>query len=223
MEVLSNIVNKMGVWTWINLLIAALVANSCEGEGASFYYPQTRRETFGKGLRYKHLSGGSTDTLEDQIKIGRDFLLMKLDLDPSDLEISRHFQDHLGIVHVYASHIVDGLPVSNHRAQVHLKNGKITSFSSSFQGGDHPQLERRDNGQELDLDSAIEIAQKSYGIPALRDFAKTGWIENSNQRLVKVSFIQLKAFLKWIEVAVDMKNGVSVSFSQGGTALSSFR
>lgn len=31
---------------------------------------------------------------------------------------------------------VDGLEISNHRAQVHLKNGHITSYSTSFDGLD---------------------------------------------------------------------------------------
>lgn len=200
----------MRLVTCVKVLIA--LVSGCEvarsAESSAFYYPQTRQETYGKGLRTKHLTGGSTTTLKGQIEIGKEFLLRKLGLDASSLEISHSFQDHRGIVHVYASRLIDGIPVSNHRAQVHLKNGKITSYSASFQEIDQLQLERREVSEELDLKSAIAIVEKKYGIPSLPDFSKTGWIEDPNQQLVKVFFIQLKAPGTWMEVAVDVKDGV---------------
>ncbi|KAH9264447.1 hypothetical protein BASA83_012090 [Batrachochytrium salamandrivorans] len=40
--------------------------------------------------------------------------------------------DTAGVTHVYGSHMVNDVRIANHQAAAHVKNGQVTSFSSSF-------------------------------------------------------------------------------------------
>ncbi|KAH9250692.1 hypothetical protein BASA81_011475 [Batrachochytrium salamandrivorans] len=50
----------------------------------------------------------------------------------NDFKVFNSFTDAAGVTHVYGAHMVNGARISNHQASAHVKNGEVTSFSSSF-------------------------------------------------------------------------------------------
>ena len=85
-----------------------------------FYYPTVIHETYGHGKKTHHLTPSNVDDLDSNVKLGMQFMLEKLSLAEPDLIVSRSFQDHRGIVHVYASHVKRGLEVCQRAHQVSI-------------------------------------------------------------------------------------------------------
>ncbi|KAH6562137.1 hypothetical protein BASA62_009375 [Batrachochytrium salamandrivorans] len=74
---------------------------------------------------------------EDEVKTATDYISNKLNLGADDFKVFNSFTDAAGVTHVYGAHMVNGARISNHQASAHVKNGEVTSFSSSFGTAQH--------------------------------------------------------------------------------------
>ncbi|KAJ1340905.1 hypothetical protein BSLG_010755 [Batrachochytrium salamandrivorans] len=84
-------------------------------------------------------SGAASSSLskEDEVKTATDYISKKLNLGANDFKVFNSFTDAAGVTHVYGAHMVNGARISNHQASAHVKNGEVTSFSSSFGTAQH--------------------------------------------------------------------------------------
>ncbi|KAH6573813.1 hypothetical protein BASA62_002745 [Batrachochytrium salamandrivorans] len=55
-----------------------------------------------------------------------------LNLGADDFKVFDSYTDAAGVTHVYGAHMLNGARIANHQAAAHVKNGQVTSFSSSF-------------------------------------------------------------------------------------------
>ncbi|KAH9276108.1 hypothetical protein BASA83_001381 [Batrachochytrium salamandrivorans] len=85
-------------------------------------------------MRTHPYSGAASLSLskEDEVKTATDYISNKLNLGADDFKVFNSFTDAAGVTHVYGAHMVNGARISNHQASAHVKNGEVTSFSSSF-------------------------------------------------------------------------------------------
>ncbi|KAH6584478.1 hypothetical protein BASA61_007435 [Batrachochytrium salamandrivorans] len=102
-----------------------------------FYFP----ESFYEDIPHSGDSP-SPSSEEDDAKTATDFIFNRLNLGENDFKVSNSYTDSFGIGHVYGTHMVNGVGVANHQAAAHVKNGKVTFFSSSF--GTDQHLTKRD-------------------------------------------------------------------------------
>ncbi|KAH6593676.1 hypothetical protein BASA61_004225 [Batrachochytrium salamandrivorans] len=79
---------------------------------------------------------------KDDVKTATDYISNKLSLGADDFKVFDSYTDSAGITHVYGAHMVNGARIANHQASAHVKNGEVTSFSSSFGTSQH--LAKRD-------------------------------------------------------------------------------
>lgn len=89
-----------------------------------------------------------------------DAISRELNVPRLDLNVSSSYRDSFGIDHIFVNHLINRVPITNHNAAVHLKNGRVISFSSSFSGNpaDWPKPI-----PVITLDDAVAIAERKYG------------------------------------------------------------
>ncbi|KAH9262777.1 hypothetical protein BASA83_013748 [Batrachochytrium salamandrivorans] len=126
-------------------------------------------------------SGDAPSSLskEDGVKTATDFISNRLSLGENDFKVVNSYTDPFGITHVYGTHMLNDVSISNHQAAAHVKNGQVTSFSTSF--GTDQHLAKRDlavSEPKATLsfeqsDGKIVYAYKFQ----LRDNPVTRWIE----------------------------------------------
>ncbi|KAH6559858.1 hypothetical protein BASA60_000423 [Batrachochytrium salamandrivorans] len=74
---------------------------------------------------------------ENDVKTATDYISKKLKLGADDFKVYNSFTDPSGVTHVYGAHMTNGFRIANHQASIHVKNGQVTSFSSSFGTAQH--------------------------------------------------------------------------------------
>ena len=196
------------------LVIAALLAavhavptpQLLDTNNLPFYYPESTVVTRPPA----HAFANPSET--DIGKLAIQTLMRELHATKQDLRIQRQFTDDSKVTHVYVARLVDGIPVANHNAAVHIKNGHVSSFSSSFTNlqSQHSSLINAAKTEIL-LPEAVSIAQAALGAPKDSTQATIAFLQTANG-YVKVHEFQLRddSLNLWYHVSVDCGSGAIV-------------
>ncbi|KAH6586741.1 hypothetical protein BASA50_000338 [Batrachochytrium salamandrivorans] len=185
--------------------VASLDPSSTE---LPFYFPESVYESI------PHSGAISLPSSEeDNIKTATDFISTRLNLGENDFKVVNSYTDPFGITHVYGTHMINGVGVSNHQAAAHVKNGQVTSFSTSF--GTDQHFAKGDfivSAAEATVDfaKASDIASAQLNIPVYSDFEYTlEYVEQPDGKIVYAYKFQLRnsPVTKWVEVWCDAATG----------------
>ncbi|KAH9253081.1 hypothetical protein BASA81_008988 [Batrachochytrium salamandrivorans] len=92
----------------------------------SFYFPESVYESI------PHSGAPPSPSSEkDDAKTATDYISTRLNLGTDDFKVSNSYTDPFGITHVYGTHMVNGVGVSNHQAAAH-SDGKVV-YTYKFQ------------------------------------------------------------------------------------------
>ncbi|KAH6562812.1 hypothetical protein BASA60_010987 [Batrachochytrium salamandrivorans] len=150
---------------------------------------------------------------EDEVKTATDYISNKLNLGADDFKVFNSFTDAAGVTHVYGAHMVNGARISNHQASAHVKNGEVTSFSSSFGTAQH--LAKRDLAVSeakatVDFEKASATASAQLGVPVYSKFEHVlEYVEQPDGKIVYAYKFQLRndPATKWVQVWSDAATG----------------
>ncbi|KAJ1330201.1 hypothetical protein BSLG_010720 [Batrachochytrium salamandrivorans] len=173
-----------------------------------FHFPESVYENIPhSGAASSSFSG------KDDVKTAADFISKKLNLGANDFKVVDSYTDAVGVTHVYGAHILNGARIANHQAAAHVKNGEVTSFSSSFGTAQH--LAKRDLAVSepkatLDFAKASATASAQLGIPVYSESEHTlEYVEQPDGKIVYAYKLQLRnnPVTKWVEVWCDATTG----------------
>ncbi|KAJ3254026.1 hypothetical protein HK103_007565 [Boothiomyces macroporosus] len=174
------------------------------GVDLPFWYPESTSKTFS-------ISPSLTaQSPADAVKFGTNYLLKQLGLTQDDLEIQQSYTDDAGVSHLYAVRKINGVKVDNHNANVHVKNGQVLAFSSSFPNVSQLKPTTVAATQaKVSLEDAVKIAEKQYGVPKDTYPATLVYLQVPSGKLVYAHQFQLKDSkkAKWYQVSVDAQTG----------------
>ncbi|KAH6585806.1 hypothetical protein BASA50_000967 [Batrachochytrium salamandrivorans] len=173
-----------------------------------FYFPESVYESI------PH-SGAppSPSSEEDDAKTATDYIFKKLNLGTDDFKVVNSYTDSFGIGHVYGTHMVNGVGVSNHQAAAHVNNGEVTFFSTSF--GTEQHLAKRDLAISepkvtLSFEDVSVIASTQLKIPVYSEFEHTfEYVAQSDGKVVYTYKFQLRdnPLTRWIQVWCSTTTG----------------
>ncbi|KAH6592033.1 hypothetical protein BASA50_008316 [Batrachochytrium salamandrivorans] len=160
-------------------------------------------------------SGAASSSLskEDEVKTATDYISTKLNLGANDFKVFNSFTDAAGITHVYGAHMVNGARIANHQASAHVKNGEVTSFSSSFGTAQHfakSDLAVSAPKATVDFAKASATASAQLGIPVYSEFKHIlEYVEQPDGKIVYAYKFQLRdnPATKWVQVWCDATTG----------------
>ncbi|KAH6586928.1 hypothetical protein BASA50_000292 [Batrachochytrium salamandrivorans] len=150
---------------------------------------------------------------EDEVKTATDYISNKLNLGADDFKVFNSFTDAAGVTHVYGAHMVNGARISNHQASAHVKNGEVTSFSSSFGTAQHfakSDLAVSAAKATVDFERASATASAQLGIPVYSEFERVlEYVEQPDGKIVYAYKFQLRndPVTKWVQVWCDAATG----------------
>ncbi|KAJ1342887.1 hypothetical protein BSLG_010719 [Batrachochytrium salamandrivorans] len=158
-------------------------------------------------------AASSSFSKKDDVKTATDFISKKLNLGASDFKVFDSFTDYAGVTHVYGAHMANGARIANHQAAAHVKNGQVTSFSSSFGTAQH--LAKRDitvsaPKATLDFAKASATASAQLGIPVDSESEHAlEYVEQPDGKIVYAYKLQLRnnPMTKWVQVWCDATTG----------------
>ncbi|KAH6597655.1 hypothetical protein BASA50_004261 [Batrachochytrium salamandrivorans] len=143
---------------------------------------------------------------ENDVKTATDYISKKLKLGADDFKVFNSFTDPSGVTHVYGAHMTNGFRIANHQASIHVKNGQVTSFSSSFGTAQHfakSDLAVSAPKATLDFAKASATASAQLGIPVYSDFKHAlEYVEQPDGKIVYAYKLQLRndPLTKWVQV-----------------------
>ncbi|KAH9253798.1 hypothetical protein BASA83_004293 [Batrachochytrium salamandrivorans] len=149
----------------------------------------------------------------DDVKTATDYISNKLNLGESDFKVFNSFTDPSGVTHVYGAHMINGARIANHHASVHVKNGQVTYFSSSF--GTDQHFSKRDliiseAKATLDFEQVSATASTQLDIPVHSEFEYVlEYVEQPDGKVVYAYKFQLcnNPATKWVQVWSDATTG----------------
>ncbi|KAH6590586.1 hypothetical protein BASA50_009305 [Batrachochytrium salamandrivorans] len=150
---------------------------------------------------------------EDEVKTATDYISNKLNLGANDFKVFNSFTDAAGVTHVYGAHMVNGARISNHQASAHVKNGEVTSFSSSFGTAQHfakSDLAVSAPKATVNFEKASATASAQLGIPVYSEFERVlEYVEQPDGKIVYAYKFQLRdnPATKWVQVWCDATTG----------------
>ncbi|KAJ8329145.1 hypothetical protein QVD99_004850 [Batrachochytrium dendrobatidis] len=174
-----------------------------------FYFPKSTYQQ----IPYDHSSSLMTPSNTDSVKIGTAYLCDKLNLSSNEFKVYNSFTDSAGVTHVYGAHLVNGAPVSNHQAAVHIQDGQIISYSASFGTESHfakSELSIAEPKAKLTFEQASSLVSKAKGLPVYSDFKhELEYVQQADGTLVYAYKFQLrdKDITSWIQVWADVNTG----------------
>ncbi|KAH9273133.1 hypothetical protein BASA83_004422, partial [Batrachochytrium salamandrivorans] len=198
--------------------VASLNPSSTE---LPFHFPESVYENIPRsGAVSSSFSG------KDDVKTATDFISKKLNLGADDFKVFNSYTDAVGVTHVYGAHILNGARIANHQAAAHVKNGQVTSFSSSFNTPQH--LTKRDLAisapkATVDFAKASATASAQLGIPVYSEFKHAlEYVEQPDGKIAYAYKFQLRnnPVTKWVEVWCDATTGrviQAINFSHKAT------
>jgi extracellular elastinolytic metalloproteinase len=170
-----------------------------------FFFPQSEYETF------KITPGNSFVELspQDIEKMGRDEVSKKTGVADDELQLKQSYEDASGVTHLYFSRLVNGTPVDNEVAAVHIKEGQIVAQSASFKASNSFVDNVSEAKVVVSLEEAVKVASKQLGAPRDDFPASNVYVKIPSGQLVYAHQFQLRddAQSKWYQVAVDAANG----------------
>ncbi|KAH6559989.1 hypothetical protein BASA50_006630 [Batrachochytrium salamandrivorans] len=155
----------------------------------------------------------SSFSKEDEVKTATDYISNKLNLGADDFKVFDSYTDPSGVTHVYGAHLVNGARISNHQASIHVKNGQVTSFSSSFGTAQHfskSDLAVSEPKAALNFEKASATASAQLGVPVYSKFEHVlEYVEQPDGKIVYAYRFQLRndPLTKWIQVWCDANTG----------------
>ena len=179
-----------------------VVKGSSQEIDLPFFYPQVEMKTFAPSPR-----ADLKDSRSDE-QIAESELLTRLNLTKEELEIKDSHRDDAGVLHVYARQLVNGVPIDNRNAAIHIQHHQVLAFSSSFTDIVVPP-KSPNTPQPLSLEEAVAIAEKTYGVRRDAHPASSVFIQLPDNTLAYAYQFQLRDedANKWLQVSVDSKSG----------------
>lgn len=181
--------------------------SSQRGVNLPFFYPEVSQQTF------EASSSFVTTTEADDLEFGRQEIMKQLGIKADDFVITQSSKDKAGVLHVYAVEKVNGITVDNHQAAVHIQNGAVLAFSSSFTSSQN-KLKKRSitvapASPPMSLNEAVKVASSQLGAPQDSHPAKLVYVSIPNGDLVLAHQFQLRDDEKslWYQVSVDATSG----------------
>ncbi|KAJ3332287.1 hypothetical protein HDU91_003127, partial [Kappamyces sp. JEL0680] len=167
-----------------------------------FFYPEVVTKDFPAPTAGLRLADS------DAVSLGVTELAKELNLPESELQVSHSYRDAAGVMHVFASRLLNGQPVDNHNAAIHIKDGQVVYLTSSIPKSAN-RLASASPVATLSLDEAVKIATKELGLPRDDHAAKTVYIQLPSGSLAFAHQFQLRddAKQRWVQVSVDAHNG----------------
>ena len=167
-----------------------------------FFYPEVSSEQ----PEDQNNGPGQSHGKRQGIKFGHSELARRIGVSVDDIIVTRGDEDQSGTTHVYCLHVVDGIPVDNHHAGIHLKDGQVLSYSSSFSNVGKPKSSSKPS---LSLNDAVTIAQRKYGVGKDDHPATQVYLEMPGGNLALGHQFQVRDDSKgmWKQVTVDAQTG----------------
>ncbi|KAH6563190.1 hypothetical protein BASA50_000989 [Batrachochytrium salamandrivorans] len=194
--------------------VASLDPSSAE---FTFYFP----ESFYESIPHSGAPPSSSSETDDA-KTATDYIFKKLDLGENDFKVVDSYTDYFGISHVYGTHMINDVGVSNHQAAAHAKNGEVAFFSTSF--GTEQHLAKKDliisePKATLDFKQASATASAQLGIPVYSEVEHTfEYVELPDGKVVYAYKFQLRdnPVTKWVEVWCSTTTGEAIQAADFG-------
>ncbi|OAJ41636.1 hypothetical protein, variant [Batrachochytrium dendrobatidis JEL423] len=187
-----------------------------------FYFPESTYQQ----IPYDHSSSLMAPSNTDPVKTGVAYLCDKLNLTPNEFKVYNNFTDSAGITHVYGAHLVNDARVSNHQAAIHIQDGQIISYSTSFGTESHfskRELSIAEPKAKLTFEQVADAISKAKGLPVYSEFKhEFEYVQQEDGTLVYAYKFELrdKNVISWIQVWADTNTGKLVQvvdFSRGAT------
>jgi Zn-dependent metalloprotease len=173
-----------------------------------FFHPRPKFSTF---QNKKIFVAASLNNEGETLRFGTNFVIGQLGLKESELNLTSTFTDTANVTHMYFTHLINGIEVSNHHAAVHLNNNHVLAFSSSF-NNEKSRLQKRHGhlaNFNISEETAIEIAVKEFKVDLQpHKPVELKYIELPNGILSQVYVIQLKDSKNLLQVFVDTHHGI---------------
>lgn len=177
-----------------------------------FYYPEsivTVKNMFGSALRPL--------AIDEKIALAKKTLVNGLNITDRELQVMHYFIDRVGVTHVYVDRLINNVPIANQNAIVHIKNGLVASYSSSFRLNSRasnfmPAVRVKEPTIVVSLAQATRNARSQLGAPRDGTNATLAYVQVPSGELVYAHQFQLRddAKVKWYQVSVDAHNGLSL-------------
>ena len=145
----------------------------------------------------------------DDVEFAKAELLHILILTEEELEIKEYHRDSAGVLHVYARQLVNGIPIDNRNAAIHIQDKQVLVFSSSLTDILTKPSAPNSSPQPLSLEECVAIAERAYGIKR-DDFPENKIYVQLPDRTLSLSYqFQLRDETdnKWLQVSVDSRTG----------------
>ncbi|KAJ8325403.1 hypothetical protein O5D80_006339 [Batrachochytrium dendrobatidis] len=174
-----------------------------------FYFPESTYQQ----IPYEHSFSLMASSNTDPVKTGVAYLCDKLNLAPNEFKVYNNFTDSAGITHVYGAHLVNDARVSNHQAAIHIQDGQIISYSTSFGTESHfakSELSVAEPKAKLTFEQVADTISKAKGLPVYSEFKhELEYVQQADGTLVYAYKFQLrdKNVISWIQVWADADTG----------------
>ncbi|EGF76577.1 hypothetical protein BATDEDRAFT_28410 [Batrachochytrium dendrobatidis JAM81] len=174
-----------------------------------FYFPESTYQQ----IPYDHSSSLMAPSNTDPVKTGVAYLCDKLNLTPNEFKVYNNFTDSAGVTHVYGAHLVNDARVSNHQAAIHIQDGQIISYSTSFGTESHfakSELSVAEPKAKLTFEQVADTVSKAKGLPVYSEFKhELEYVQQADGTLVYAYKFQLrdKNVISWIQVWADADTG----------------
>ncbi|KAJ8330263.1 hypothetical protein O5D80_001826 [Batrachochytrium dendrobatidis] len=174
-----------------------------------FYFPESTYQQ----IPYDHSFSLMAPSNTDPVKTGVAYLCDKLNLAPNEFKVYNNFTDSAGVTHVYGAHLVNGVSVANHQAAVHIQDGQIISYSTSFGTESHfakSEISVAEPKAKLTFEQVADLVSKAKGLPVYSKFEHgLEYVQQEDGTLVYAYKFQLrdKGVNFWIQVWADTNTG----------------
>ncbi|KAK5667536.1 hypothetical protein QVD99_006125 [Batrachochytrium dendrobatidis] len=174
-----------------------------------FYFPESTYQQ----IPYDHSFSLMAPSNTDPVKTGVAYLCDKLNLAPNEFKVYNNFTDSAGVTHVYGAHLVNGVSVANHQAAVHIQDGQIISYSTSFGTESHfakSEISVAEPKAKLTFEQVADLVSKAKGLPVYSEFKhELEYVQQADGTLVYAYKFQLrdKNVISWIQVWADTNTG----------------
>lgn len=189
------------------LAVCAPLVNNQQRKG-SFFYPKAEAIAPATSLP----SHAQPPTPVQLLADAKGVLAKTIGVQVDQLQVTQHYVSKAGVQHVYATRLIDGIPVINQNAAIHTHNGEIIKIHTAFTAS---KMVKRGipaaKTAKLTLEQAAKIAEKELGAPRDSIPAKLEYLQRSDGSISLVHTFQVKDMKnknpKFFHVAVDAVSG----------------
>ena len=180
-----------------------------------FYYPKVSQQIISQSGNLPTLVSKRSSLLNTtDFEIGRQEIMDRLGLDEDDFVITKSHTDSANVVHIYASEVVNGVVVDNHNCAIHVQNGSVIAYSTSFTSS-KANLGTRSTplspaNPQITLDEAVKTASDIYKAPLDEAYKpKLVYLSTPSGDLALSRQFQLQDDTEsiWYQVSVDASSG----------------